>query len=44
MPDFGNDEWTGMLCIETAAVGDCRLLLEPGESRTIQAVIAVRHR
>ncbi|MFM7038601.1 MAG: D-hexose-6-phosphate mutarotase [Planctomycetaceae bacterium] len=43
MPDFGNEEWTGMLCIETAAVGDCRLLLEPGESRTIQAVIAVRH-
>lgn len=43
MPDFGNDEWTGMLCIETAAVGDCRLSLEPGESHTIQAVIAVRH-
>jgi glucose-6-phosphate 1-epimerase len=43
MPDFGNDEWQGMLCIETAAVGSCRLSLKPGESHTIQAVIAVRH-
>ncbi|MFM7055721.1 MAG: D-hexose-6-phosphate mutarotase [Planctomycetota bacterium] len=43
MPDFGDDEWTGMLCVETAAVGSCRLSLRPGQSHTLQAVIAVRH-
>jgi D-hexose-6-phosphate mutarotase len=43
MPDFGDDEWTGMLCVETAAIGSCRLSLQPGDSHTLQAVIAVRH-
>lgn len=43
MPDFGDDEWTGMLCVETAAVGSCRLSLSPGDSHTLQAIIAVRH-
>lgn len=43
MPDFGDDEWTGMLCVETAAVGSCRLSLSPGDSHILQAIIAVRH-
>ena len=43
MPDFGDDEWTGMLCIETAAVGECALLLQPGQSHSLHALLAVRH-
>lgn len=43
MPDFGDDEWTGMLCVETANTGSCRVTLQPGESHLMQAVIAVRH-
>ena len=41
MPDFGNDEWTGMLCIETANAGAHAVSLEPGQSHTMTAVIAV---
>lgn len=41
MPDFGDDEWPGMLCIETANAADNALSLEPGESRTMTAVIGL---
>lgn len=41
MPDFGNDEWTGMLCIETANVGSDAITLEPGQQHTTTALIAV---
>ena len=41
MPDFGDDEWTGMVCIETANVGQSAVRLEPGSHHTMTAVIAV---
>lgn len=39
MPDFGDDEWTGMVCIETACVGDHAVLLQPGQTHQISATI-----
>ena len=42
MPDFGDDEWTGMLCVETANVHSDAIVLAPGESHTMSAVIAAR--
>lgn len=41
MPDFGDDEWTGMLCIETANVRDRAVRLEPGSHHTMTAEITV---
>ena len=41
MSDFGNDEWTGMCCIESAAVGDDAWTMSPGETRTLTAEISV---
>ncbi len=41
MPDFGDDEWTGMVCIETANVGQSAVRLEPDSHHTMTAVIAV---
>ncbi len=41
MPDFGNDEWTGMLCIETANVGQNAITLQPGDKHTTVAEIMV---
>ena len=41
MPDFGNDEWPGMVCIETANVGPLAIQLQPGEQHTTTAIIEV---
>jgi glucose-6-phosphate 1-epimerase len=41
MPDFGDDEWPGMLCIETCNVREFGVTLGPGESHTMSAVIRV---
>lgn len=41
MPDFGDDEWTGMCCIETAAVADDAVTLEPGATHELGATISV---
>jgi glucose-6-phosphate 1-epimerase len=41
MPDFGDDEWPGMLCIETANVRDRAVRLEPGSHHTMTADIAI---
>jgi glucose-6-phosphate 1-epimerase len=41
MPDFGDDEWTGMVCIETACVGDHAIVLKPGQSHQMSATICV---
>ncbi len=41
MPDFGNNEWLGMVCIETANAGARTIALEPGQSHTMTAVIAI---
>jgi glucose-6-phosphate 1-epimerase len=39
MADFGDDEWPGMLCIETCNVGPFAVRLAPGESHTMVAEI-----
>src|SRR4051794_38841531 len=41
MPDFGDDEWPGMVCVETGNVGLCARTLPPGASQTMSAVIEV---
>ncbi len=41
MPDFGNDEWPGMLCIETANVSDNAIELQPGQTHVMSAQIRV---
>jgi glucose-6-phosphate 1-epimerase len=42
MPDFGDDEWPQMLCIETANALSNAVTLQPGESHTMTARIEVR--
>jgi len=39
MPDFGDDEWPAMLCIETCNVREHAVTIAPGQSHTMQAVI-----
>ncbi len=41
MGDFGDDEWTGMVCVESANVRENRVRLEPGESHTLTVVFDV---
>jgi carbohydrate kinase (thermoresistant glucokinase family) len=40
MADFGAEEWTGMVCVETANVRSDEITLAPGESHTMSAHIA----
>jgi glucose-6-phosphate 1-epimerase len=40
MPDFGDDEWPGMICIETANAADNAVTLPPHASHTMTAVIS----
>ena len=42
MADFGDDEWPGMLCIETANAADNVVTLAPGARHMMRAVIAVQ--
>ena len=37
MPDFGDDEWPGMVCLEAGNALDSAVLLGPGESHTLLA-------
>lgn len=39
MPDFGDDEWTGMLCVETANAMDDAVTLAPGATHTMTATL-----
>lgn len=39
MPDFGDDEWPGMLCIETANAADNAVTLASGQSHVMSASI-----
>jgi glucose-6-phosphate 1-epimerase len=41
MPDFGDDEWPGMVCIETANVGDQAVEIQPGQQHTMLARVEV---
>jgi glucose-6-phosphate 1-epimerase len=39
MPDFGDDEWPAMLCIETCNVREHAVTIAPGQSHAMGAVI-----
>lgn len=41
MPDFGDDEWPGMICIETANASDNAVTLPPHARHTMTAIVAV---
>ncbi len=41
MADFGDEEWPGMLCIESANVGDNALTLEPEGVHTLTTRVSV---
>lgn len=41
MPDFGDDEWPGMICVETANALDDGPVLQPGATHTMSANITV---
>ncbi len=41
MPDFGDDEWPGMLCVETANAGPDAITLAPGATHNMTATIRV---
>lgn len=43
MPDFGDEEWPGMLCIETANVAENRVHIEPGQLLAHEALIRVEN-
>lgn len=39
MPDFGDDEWPEMICVETANVGESAVRLEAGQTHRMRASI-----
>lgn len=39
MPDFGDDQWPSMVCVETGNVGDRAITLQPGECSKMTATI-----
>jgi glucose-6-phosphate 1-epimerase len=39
LADFGDEEWTAMLCVETANVADNKISLPPGHTHCIQAAL-----
>lgn len=41
MGDFGDDEWKRMLCVETAAIGEHKVHLPPGQSHALEQTVAV---
>ena len=42
MPDFGDDEWPGMICVETANAADNAVTVPPHASHTMTAAISVQ--
>lgn len=44
MPDFGDDEWPGMLCVETANVGERAVTVAPGERWWMRTGVSVATR
>ncbi len=42
MPDFGDDEWTGMICVETANALEDAIHLAAGDSHVMTATIDVQ--
>jgi glucose-6-phosphate 1-epimerase len=44
MPDFGDDEWPSMVCVETCNVGPHAIALPPGAVHALSAAIEARDR
>ena len=42
MPDFGDDEFSGMVCIEAANARDDAISLAPGQSHTLAQILSVQ--
>ncbi|MBC7551580.1 MAG: D-hexose-6-phosphate mutarotase [Cellulomonas sp.] len=42
MADFGDDEWTAMVCVETCNIRDAAVRLAPGRCHTMTAVLIER--
>jgi glucose-6-phosphate 1-epimerase len=42
MPDFGDDEWPGMICVETVNAADDAVKLSPGATHRMGASISVK--
>jgi glucose-6-phosphate 1-epimerase len=42
MSDFGDDEWPGMVCVETCNVGDFAISLSPTQSHTMTARLGIQ--
>jgi D-hexose-6-phosphate mutarotase len=41
LPDFADNEWIEMICIETSNVGDFAMELAPGQHHKMRAVVRV---
>jgi glucose-6-phosphate 1-epimerase len=41
LPDFGDDEWKQMICVETSNVSDFAVDLAPGQGHTMKALVRV---
>jgi len=41
MPDFGDDEWPGMICVETVNALDNAVTLPPGARHTMAAAVSL---
>jgi D-hexose-6-phosphate mutarotase len=41
MADFGDDEWPGMCCVETANANSCAVELAPGQTHVTETIISV---
>jgi D-hexose-6-phosphate mutarotase len=41
MADFGDEEWPGMVCVETCNVAEHAITLAPGQSHSMTAVVSV---
>jgi glucose-6-phosphate 1-epimerase len=42
LPDFGDDEWQEMVCVETANVGEAAIEVPPAGRHVMTAAVAVR--
>jgi D-hexose-6-phosphate mutarotase len=41
MTDFGDEEWPGMMCVETCNVGEAAVTVSPGKTHVMTTVISV---
>jgi glucose-6-phosphate 1-epimerase len=41
MPDFGDDEWPEMICVETANAGESAVRLQPGQTHHMKARVTL---